>query len=82
MEHMTLNIKKGKGKGKGKGPKYSKRGIEASSSGHKRKHEKRNDKKGKSMNYFNCDKADHFAHDCCRTCAASRRYRPLLGVSI
>jgi hypothetical protein len=57
-------------KDKGEGLKYSKRGIEANSSGHKHKHEKHSGKKDKNMNCFNCDKADHFAHDCCRTCAA------------
>jgi len=51
-------------RGKVKGPKYGKRGIEASSSGHKRKRRKRSDKKGKNMNCFNCDKPGHFACDC------------------
>jgi len=48
-------------KGKVKSSKYSKRGIEASSSGHKRKHEKRDDKKGNNMNCFNCGNPGHFA---------------------
>jgi len=48
---------------KGKGPKYDKRGIEASNSGHKSKCEKRDSKKGKNINCFNCGKPGHFAHD-------------------
>jgi len=51
-------------RGKAKGPKYDKRGIKASSSGHKRKHGKHDDKKGKNMNCFNCGKPGHFARDC------------------
>ena len=48
-------------KDKAKSLKYGKRGIEASSSGHKRKHEKRNGKKGNNMNCFNCGNPGHFA---------------------
>jgi hypothetical protein len=48
---------------KGKGPKYGKRGIEASNSGHKSKCEKRDGKKGKNINCFNCGKPGHFARD-------------------
>jgi hypothetical protein len=51
-------------KGKAKGPKYGKRGIEASSSGHKRKRGKRSGKKDKNMNCFNCGKPGHFAPNC------------------
>jgi len=50
-------------KGKAKGPKYSKRGKEASSSGHKRKRGKRGGKKDKNMNCFNCGKPGHFARN-------------------
>ena len=50
-------------KGKSKGSTYGKRGIEASSSGHKRKRGKRGSKKDKNMNCFNCGKPGHFAHD-------------------
>ena len=57
---MTLNIKKGKAKG----PKYGKRGIKASSSGHKHKRGKRSSKKGKNMNCFNCGKPGDFALNC------------------
>jgi hypothetical protein len=60
VEHITLNIKKGKAKG----PKYGKRGIKVSSSGHKRKRGKHGGKKDKNMNYFNCGKPGHFARDC------------------
>jgi len=51
-------------KGKAKGPKYGKRGIEASSSGHKRKRGKHGGKKDKNMNCFNCGKPGHFARNC------------------
>jgi len=50
-------------RGKAKGLKYGKRGIEASSSGHKHKRGKRSSKKGKNMNCFNCGKPGHFARD-------------------
>jgi hypothetical protein len=56
---MDLNIEKGKAKG----PKYGKRGIEASSSGHKRKRGKRDGKKDNNMNCFNCGKPSHFARN-------------------
>jgi hypothetical protein len=56
---MILNIKKGQAKG----PKYGKRGIKASSSGHKRKYGKHNGKKDKNINCFNCGKPGHFACD-------------------
>jgi hypothetical protein len=51
-------------KGKGKGPKYGKRGIKASCSGHKHKRGKHGGKRGQNTNYFNCGKPDLFAHDC------------------
>jgi len=51
-------------KGKGKGLKYGKRGIKASSSGHKRKRGKCGGKKDKNMSCFNCGKPGHIAHDC------------------
>jgi hypothetical protein len=51
-------------RGKAKGPKYGNRGIEASSSGHKRKYGKRDDKKDKNMNCFNYGIPGHFARDC------------------
>jgi len=51
-------------KGKGKSPKYGKRGIEASSCGHKCKCGKHNNKKDKNINCFNCGKPGHFARDC------------------
>jgi len=51
-------------RGKAKGLKYDKRGIEASSSGHKRKREKRGGKKDKNMNCSNCGKPGHFACNC------------------
>jgi len=50
-------------KGKDKGPKYSKRRIEASSNGYKRRRRKSGSKKGKNMNCFNCGKPGHFARD-------------------
>jgi hypothetical protein len=50
-------------KGKGKSPKYDKRGIEASSCGHKCKCGKHNNKKDKNINCFNCGKPGHFARD-------------------
>jgi hypothetical protein len=50
-------------KGKRKGLKYSKRRIEASSNGYKRKRRKRGSKKSKNMNCFNCGKPGHFARD-------------------
>ena len=51
-------------RGKAKGPKYGKRGIKESTSGHKRKRGKRGGKKGKNMNCFNYGKPGHFARDC------------------
>jgi len=51
-------------KKKGKGHKYGNKGIKASSSGHKRKHEKRGGKKSRNINCFNYGKPGHFTHNC------------------